>query len=72
MSELRYPSWQRPLQEAILERDREKLAERIQEVETIIFERLQTLSPHIDHRDERQALADAASLLRVLKKEKLS
>jgi hypothetical protein len=72
MSELRYPSWQTPLQEAILELDRERLAERIQEVETIIFERLQTLSSQTDHKDERQALSDAAFILRKLKKEKLS
>jgi hypothetical protein len=35
-------------------------------------ERLQELSSDTDTRDERQALADAASILRTLKKEKLS
>jgi hypothetical protein len=60
-----------PLQETILEFDREKLAERIQEVETIIFERLQAIS-QTDDKDERQALSDATSLKRVLKKDKLS
>jgi hypothetical protein len=44
MSELKYPSWQTPLQEAILEFDPEKLAEKIQAVESLIFERLQVLS----------------------------
>ena len=70
--ELKYPSWQRPLQEAILEFDRETLAEKIQEVETLMFERLEELSSDPDHRDERQALADATSILRELKKTKLS
>jgi len=71
-SELKYPNWQTPLQEAILEFDHEKLAERIQTVETLMFERLQALSSDTDHQDERQALADAASILRGLKKDKLS
>jgi hypothetical protein len=47
----------------------ERLAERIQEVEMLIFERLQALTFHTDHNDERQTLADASSLLRVLKKQ---
>ena len=71
-SELKYPSWQTPLQEAILELDRETLSERIQKIETLMFERLQAISSETDHQDERQALADAASILRTLKKEKLS
>lgn len=71
-SKLKYPSWQAPLQEALLELDREKLAERIQKVETVIFERLQAISSDTDHHDEREALADAASILRGLKKDKLS
>jgi hypothetical protein len=72
MGELKYPSWQTPLQEAILELDPEKLAERIQAVENLIFERLQALSSGTDHKDERQALSDAAFILSKLKKEKLS
>jgi hypothetical protein len=72
MSGLKYPSWQTPLQEAILELNLKQLAERIQRVEILISERLQTLSSDTDTRDERQALADAASILRTLKKEKLS
>jgi hypothetical protein len=71
-SELKYPSWQGPLQEAILELDRETFANKIQEVESLMFERLQEMSPAPDHHDERQALADGASILRGLKKAKLS
>jgi hypothetical protein len=72
MSELRYPSWQIPFQEAIFELDREKLAERIQAVEILIFERLQALSSDTEDNDERQAFADAASTLSLLKAETLS
>ena len=71
-SELRYPIWQTQLQEAILEFDREKLAEKIQKVETLIFERLLAISSDTDHHDERQALSDATTILRGLKKAKLS
>jgi hypothetical protein len=69
--ELKYPKWQAPLQEAILEFDREKLIEKIQKVETVVFERLQELSSDSDHHGERQAIADALSTMRVLKKDEL-
>ena len=68
---LKYPKWQTSLQDAILEFDREKLVEKIQKVETTVFERLQELSSDSDHHGERQAIADAFSTLRVLKKDKL-
>jgi len=71
-SELKYPNWQAPLREAVLEFDREKLAERIQKLKGLIFDRLEAMSSETDHQDERQALADAISTLRVLKAEKLS
>lgn len=71
-SELKYPSWQDPLQEAILELNRETLAKKIQDVETLMFVRLQEISSDPDHHDERQALADATTILRGLKKDKLS
>jgi hypothetical protein len=69
--ELKYPSWQVPLRKAVLEADREKLAKRIEEVETLISERLQSIASDTDHQDERNAIADAVSILRVLKKEEL-
>jgi hypothetical protein len=69
---LKYPKWQTSLQDAILEFDREKLVGKIQKVETTVFERLQELSSDSDHHGERQAIADAFSTLRVLKKDKLS
>ena len=71
-SDLNYPTWQVALQEAIVEVDRKKLAEKIQRVEAIIFERLQTISFDTDRSGARKALADAGSALRALKKERLS
>lgn len=66
---LRYPNWQSPLQEAILELDPTRLAQRIQEVENLIFERRQAISSDADNQDERQALIDGGAILRGLKKE---
>jgi hypothetical protein len=70
--ELKYPSWQSPLREVILEFDHEKMVERIPRVETLISERYEALSSDTDHHDERQALEGAASVLRRLKQDKLS
>jgi hypothetical protein len=70
--ELKYPSWQVPLREAVLEFDREKLDEKIQTVKKLIFDRLEAMPSEGGHQDERQALADAVSMLRVLKEEKCS
>ncbi len=67
--ELKYPSWQNPLRDAMLEVDPRKLAAKIQQVDALISERLQAIASDTDHRDEREAIADAASMLLVLKKE---
>jgi hypothetical protein len=69
--ELKFPEWQAPLQEVILEFDREKLPEKIQKVETLIFERLQQLRQESDGRNEREAINNALSILRVIKRDKL-
>ena len=69
--ELKYV-WQGPLQDAIVKFDPEKLSQKIQRVEAVAFKRLQELSSDSDHHGERQAIADAFSTLRVLKKDKLS
>jgi hypothetical protein len=67
--ELKYPSWQTPFREAILEADPEELAKKVQELEAAISKRLQVIASDADHEDERRAIADATSILRVLKKE---
>ena len=69
--ELKYPRWEREFQEAVVELNREKLVEKIQKLETAIFVRLQELASDSDHHSERQAIQDAVSTIRVLKKEKL-
>lgn len=71
-AELKFPEWQASLQEVVLEFDHEKLPGKIQRVETVIFERLQQLSQNgEDHLDERTAIYDALSLLRIIKRDKL-
>jgi hypothetical protein len=67
MSELRFPQWQRPLQELILERDQSRLTRKIDDVERLISLRFLRLQKEKDCLDERQALSDALSLLRILK-----
>jgi len=70
--ELKYPKWQAEFQEAVIELDREKLFGKIQKFEVAVFTRLQELASDSDHHDERQAIDDAASTLREVKKHKLS
>lgn len=69
---MKYPKWQAEFQDAVIELDREALFEKIRKLETAIFVRLQELAPSNDHHEERQAINDALSTVRVLKKEKLS
>jgi hypothetical protein len=69
---LMFPEWQIPLQDLILEIDRAKLHEKMQRVESLIYDRLQQLQAQRDgHVAEREALNDAISVLRVLKRDKL-
>lgn len=67
MSELRFPQWQRPLQELILERDQARLTRKIEDVERLISLRFLRLQNESNCIEERQALTDALSLLRILK-----
>jgi len=65
--DLKYPEWQKPLQDLLLERDRERLREKIRAVETLIIKRHQELAGKSDAHLEREALPDALSNVRVLK-----
>jgi hypothetical protein len=67
--ELKFPQWQAPFQELIIEFTLQRLPEKLQKAEVLIQERLQQL----DHgnRDEQVALRDALSILRVMKQEGL-
>lgn len=67
--ELRYPEWQKPLQAALLELDREKLQERIAEAEEALHQRQQVLmEDSANHGAERAAITDGLSSLRSLKR----
>jgi hypothetical protein len=66
---IKYPEWQQPFQEALLELNRQRLKERVAVAEKAIVRRLQSISLEQASEAERVALADALSSLRVLKKE---
>jgi hypothetical protein len=69
--ELKFPQWQAPFQELIIEFTLQRLPEKLQKAEALIQKRLQQLDQGNDHRDERIALQDALSILRVMKHEGL-
>ena len=69
--ELKYPKWQAEFQEVVLEFDRENLVAKIQRFETVVFARVQELAPTSDYGDERQAIDDALTTIRILKQENL-
>jgi hypothetical protein len=64
--ELQFPEWQKPLQDLILEFDRERLLEKVKKVEAMIIERQQQLALSSDSHVEREALSDALTIIRVL------
>jgi hypothetical protein len=69
--EILYPEWQREYRAALMELDPKKMLERVTGAETAIFKRLQTISRSADNHAERQAIEDALTGLRVLKRENL-
>ncbi len=70
-SEFQYPEWQTPLHEALLESDKAKLKERVDSTEAVIFGRLQAISHDSNHHAEREAVEQALSLLRTIKRDSL-
>lgn len=66
--DIRYAEWQEPYQQALLELDQKKLRERIAAAETAISNRLRAIAGDANHHAERQAIDDALSSLRVLKR----
>ena len=69
--ELKFPEWQEPLRQAILEQDSILLAEKTQKIELMIRERLQHLRAKntgcdSDQRAEEQALMDALNVIRII------
>jgi len=69
--EILYPEWQREYRAALLELNPKKMQERVTAAETVIFKRLQAMSRSADDHAERQAIEDALTGLRILKRENL-
>jgi hypothetical protein len=70
--ELKFPKWQAPLQEVILEFDFEKLPGKLQEVETLILERFQQPRQSNDGDREQAALNGALGVLRLIRRDRLA
>jgi len=68
MDGLRFPVWQETLRDVILEHDRRTLNRKIENAERLISLRFLLLQQQKDCLEERQALADALQLLRLLKR----
>lgn len=66
---MQYPDWQRLCQDALFELDKDKLPERVAAAEAAIFSRLRAMEVADDSLEERQAIVDGLSILRVLKRE---
>jgi len=68
---LKYPQWQKPLAEAILEFNPQHLREKVQRAEEAIAKRVEELA--LERGDQRECLAlyDALSILRSVKKDRL-
>jgi hypothetical protein len=69
--ELKFSEWQAPVQELLLEFDRERLVEKVAKVEALIFERLQRPVKTDDDRAERESVKQAVFILRMIKRDRL-
>jgi len=72
MTELKFVEWQKAYEDAMLELNSSKLAERISVAEAAIFLRLQTLANDPDGEIERQTIEGALEALRIVKRDKLA
>ena len=69
--DLKYPQWQEPLAEAILEFDPQQVREKVQRAEEAIVRRIEELAFDPPNGREGQALVDGLELLRIVKKDRL-
>jgi hypothetical protein len=69
--EWKFPHWQAPLQDLILEFDSVKWQGKIREVEAVLFARLQQLDHGGNNRDEKIALQDTLSIVHIMKRDRL-
>jgi hypothetical protein len=63
MSDFQYPSWQKPLQDAVSEPELQKLAEKVAIAEAAIFQRMQELVASPDGNHESGAIREACKEL---------
>ena len=68
---MKYPHWQHALEAALLERDPQKLRQRVDAAEAAIFLRLQNLTDNLETQAEHEASGEAIRTLRAFQKEKL-
>jgi hypothetical protein len=68
---IKFPHWQREFEAALLERDPQKLRQRVEAAEAAIFVRSQTLAESAGRHAEQQAISDALRTLRAIQVEKL-
>ena len=67
-NELKFPKWQEPYLEALMETDERELVRRVKLAESAILMRLRAIQSDSDM-TEKQAIEDALSGLTVLKRE---
>jgi hypothetical protein len=68
LSEFKYPQWQVPLREAVLEFDVERLSIKVQTADKAIRDRLHELTSDTFDFQEQQALKDALATLEILRR----
>ena len=71
MSDLQFPSWQKPLQDAINEPDLQKLPEKLSAAESAIFQRMQELTALPDGNHESEAIREACKQLLKIQTQRL-
>jgi hypothetical protein len=69
--QLQFPEWQTPLLEAVLEFDPDKLPQKIQYAEAVIFQRLEKIRLGNHSQSEEAAMQDALSVIRRIRKDRL-
>jgi hypothetical protein len=72
LPDLKFSSWRRKLEAAMIETDPEKLRHLIDDAEAAIFLRSQELALSSDGHAEQHAISDAIRTLRILQAEKLN
>ena len=70
--DFRYPQWQKEVQEALKELDKNKLQAKVHSAESAIFKRLQEIAGDSDHHAERKAITEASTSLLYVQQEILN